>query len=84
MCGVSMVRPEGRTVVSGIWKNGPAAKAGIRVGDAILELDGRSANTYERWEIRDLLRSGHGRQIAMTIQRAGRIKKVVVTLERQL
>ena len=84
MCGVSLVRSEGRTVVSGIWRKGPAAKAGIRVGDAILELDGQSANAFERWQIRDLLRSSHGKQIAMTIQRGSRIKNMVVTLERQL
>lgn len=54
------------------------------VGDIILKLDGQDVNTYERWEIRDLLRSGHGKEIAMTIQRAGEIKNVVVILERQL
>jgi hypothetical protein len=35
-------------------------------------------------EIYDLPRSGHGKEITMLIQRGGRIRLVVVTLETQL
>jgi hypothetical protein len=84
MCGVSIVRSEGRTVVSEVYKNEPAAKSGIQVGDVILKLNGQDVNTYERWEIRDLLRSGHGKEITMTIQRGGEVKDVKVVLERQV
>jgi hypothetical protein len=84
MCGVSLARSEGHTVVSAVYKGEPAAKAGIRVGDVILTLQGRNVATYERWEIRDLLRSGHGKKVTMTIQHGRRIRDVVVVLERQL
>jgi predicted aspartyl protease len=84
MCGVSLTRPEGRTIVSAVYKGEPAAKAGIRVGDVILKLQGQDVNTYETWEIRDVLRSGHGKEITMTIQRGGKTKDVVVVLERQI
>lgn len=84
MCGVDLVRSEGRTVVSAVYKGRPAAKAGIQAGDIILKLDGRDVNTYEMWEIRDLLRSAHGKEITMTIQRGGEIRDVQVVLERQV
>ncbi len=84
MCGVSLDRSDGRTVVSAIYKGQPAAKAGIKAGDTILKLDGRDVSTYEMWEIRDLLRSGHGKEITMRIQRGSRIKDVKVVLERQV
>jgi len=84
MCGVSLSRYEGRTVVSAVYKGQPAARAGIRVGDVILAIQGRDVATYGRWEIRDLLRSGHGKEITMIIQRGGRTMKVVVILERQI
>jgi len=84
MCGVSLTRPEGRTVVSAVYKGEPAAKAGIKVADVLLKLQGRDASTYQMWEIRDLLRSGPGKEITVTIQRGDEIKDVVVVLERQL
>jgi hypothetical protein len=84
MCGVSIVRSEGRTVVSEVYKNEAAAKAGIQVGDVILKLNGQDVNAYERWEIRDLMRSGHGKEITITIQRGDEMKDVKVVLERQL
>ncbi len=84
MCGVGLERSAGRTVVAMIYKGQPAAKAGIKAGDVILKLDGRDVNTYEIWEIRDLMRSGHGKEIIMTIQRGDKIEDVKVVLERQV
>ena len=84
MCGVGIVRREGRIVVSDVYKNEPAAKAGVRTGDVIVKLNGRDASTYERWQIRDLMRSGHGKEITITVQRDSEIKDVKVVLERQL
>jgi predicted metalloprotease with PDZ domain len=84
MCGVSLVHSEGQVILTGVDKDRPAAKAGIKVGDIILKLQGRDANTYQMWEIRDLLRSGPGKEIAMTLQRGKKTKDVVVALERQI
>jgi hypothetical protein len=84
MCGVSLVRSEGHVVVTGVDEGRPAARAGLKVGDVILRLQDRDASTYQMWEIRDLLRSGPGKEITMTIQRGRKIKDVVVVLERQI
>jgi hypothetical protein len=84
MCGVSLERRAGHTVVTGVYKRRPAARAGIKVGDVILRLQGRDANTYPMWEIRDLLRSGHGKGITMVVQRGRNIKEVAVVLEREI
>jgi hypothetical protein len=84
MCGVSLERSEGQLVVMGVYEGCPAAKAGIRVGDVILKLQGRDASVYEMWEIRDLLRSGPGKEVAMTLQRGKKTLDVVVVLERQI
>ncbi len=84
MCGVGVIRSEGRTVVHAVYEGEPAAKAGIKAGDVILKLQGKEVSTYAIWEIRDLLRSGHGKEISMTIQRGHETKEVVVVLERSL
>lgn len=84
MCGVSLERRAGRVVVTGVYKHRPAARAGIRVGDVILKLQGRDASTYPMWEIRDLLRSGPGKEITMAIQRGKKVLEVAVVLEREI
>ncbi|HEU4333594.1 MAG TPA: S1C family serine protease, partial [Candidatus Eisenbacteria bacterium] len=51
-----------------IWSNSPAEKAGIRVGDRILAMEGREMTQPE--EITSLVRSMHpGDEIALTILR---------------
>lgn len=84
MCSVSLMWRDERLVVMGVYERCPAAKAGIRVGDVILKLQGRDASTYAMWEIRDLLRSGRGKEVTMTIQHGRRVKDLVVVLERQV
>ncbi|MBN1360749.1 MAG: PDZ domain-containing protein [Sedimentisphaerales bacterium] len=84
MCGVSLIRSEAKTVVHRVWEGEPAAKAGIKAGDVILKLQGRDANTYTMWEIGQLCRSGHGKEITLTIQHGSEVRDVVVVLERQI
>ncbi len=84
MSGVSLVRSEGRTVVYAVYEGQPAAKAGIKVGDVLLKLQGRDTSTHAMWEIRDLLRSGDGKEITVTIQRGDQVMDVAVVLERQI
>ncbi len=84
MCGVSLFRAEGRTMVHTVYEGEPADKAGLRTGDVILTIQGRGANTYAMWELRELFRSGHGKEIPLTIQRGSDIKALTIVLERQL
>ncbi len=84
MCGVSLVRPDGQTVVYAVYEGCPAAKAGIKAGDVILKLQGRDAATYRMWEIRELFRSGDGKEITLTIRRAGETIDVSLRLERSV
>jgi C-terminal processing protease CtpA/Prc len=67
-----------------VYEGEPAAKAGIKAGDVILRLQGRDAGTYPIWDIRDLLRSGNGKAITMTIQRSNDVMDITVVLERQI
>lgn len=84
MCGLMLTRSDGRTVVYTVYDGEPAAKAGIEAGDVILKLQGKDANTFTMWQIGQLLRSGHGKEIALTIQRGEEVRDIAVVLERQI
>jgi regulator of sigma E protease len=48
----------------------PAAAAGLRAGDRIVAVDGRSAGTFA--DVSRLIRSSHGRRVTLTVLRDGR------------
>jgi hypothetical protein len=71
MSGLRLLRYADSTVVysSGQEYGRPAAQAGLEAGDVILEINGTDAHAYEMWQIHELLRSGDGERITMTVRR---------------
>ena len=82
--GVSVVITNGTPVIAGgISESMPAFKAGLRLGDKILSVDGKSTDNLELPEVVNLLRGGAGTKVTLTILTpAGERKKV--TLKRAI
>jgi C-terminal processing protease CtpA/Prc len=66
--GVEYWRYDAVPAIGGLDPDGPAAKSGLRIGDMVLEIDGRSV-LEEEGALR-LLNSGKERSLRLTIQRA--------------
>jgi hypothetical protein len=62
----------------------PAESAGVRAGDALLALDGRSTAEMSLAAVRLLLRSESGRIVRLTFARDGATREVAVTLRRDV
>jgi len=58
------------TEVAQVEANTPAAAAGLRVGDRIVAVDGRSTRTFT--QISTLVRGSRGRPVTVTVYRDGR------------
>jgi len=58
-----------RPVVGGFTANSPAEIAGLKVGDLLLEIDGKPVGDFSR--IRDLIGSRAGQPVAVKYERAG-------------
>ncbi|MGH9740655.1 MAG: S41 family peptidase [Candidatus Acidiferrales bacterium] len=83
--GVGMVIEQGangQTMVQVPFVNSPAYKAGIRPGDAILKVDGKSCAGLNTSEVANLLRGAKGTPVTITLGREGWAKPIEVTVTR--
>jgi carboxyl-terminal processing protease len=64
------------------FKDTPAAQAGLRYGDQIIAVDGKSTETWNSDQVRDNLRGELGTEVKVTVKRSSAPEPVTVTLER--
>lgn len=70
------------TVIAEPYDNMPAAKAGLRCGDAILTIDGIDVRGMSTDSVSNLLRGEPGTKLKLEIERPGVKKPLIVNVER--
>ncbi len=73
------VAPTGAVKVSCVVPNGPAASAGLKAGDVITSLNGKSVTNYDSLTSA-VLAAKPGEKVAITVTRDGSTKNLSVTL----
>ena len=71
-----------RVIVMDTFDDSPAQKAGIRPGDAILTIDGKSAEGMDSLAVSNLLKGAKGTRVTVTMQREGQDKPMVFAVTR--
>lgn len=72
----------GRVYIIEPYEDTPAVRAGLRYGDQIFEVDGKSAENWNSDEVRDHLRGPQGTKVKVTVKRAGSPQPLTFTIER--
>ena len=70
-------------VVYSVFESGPAEGAGIKAGDKIIKIDGKSTKGWKIEEIVSNLRGQEGAQVVLTIERGDSKKPLEATVTRE-
>ncbi len=71
-------------IVGTIIPGGPAEKAGVQAGDAILQIEDKDTRAMEMWEAAKLLISTQEKEVRMMIEREGRVFELSFVLQKGL
>lgn len=78
--GLALFRPP--ALLSAVQENGPAAKAGLMVGDVVMAVDGREIKDGQ--ELADTVGRAAGQSLRLTVRRADETRELLVTPETKL
>jgi carboxyl-terminal processing protease len=80
--GMTVAPRGGKTIVIAPFEGSPAYKAGIRPGDAILEVNDKRTDGLTTTEVADLLKGPRGTQVQVVIAREGVEKPIPFNIVR--
>ena len=69
--GVTINRRNDKTCVLGVVKGMPAERAGLKYGDIIVEVDGKSAQGWSQQEVLNHVRGERGTDVEIGVERVG-------------
>ena len=80
----SLIRRSGDyTMIAEPYEDFPAAKAGLKAGDILLEINGKSTKGLEISDISELLKGEPGTELTLKIRRKGKEQPMSFTLKRK-
>ncbi len=82
MSGLHLLWQDGRVVIFAVDVGSPAESAGLKAGDQIMSVSGKSSDQLRMEQIRSVFQAGDGKKIDVTIKRAGKEFPVKITLKR--
>jgi len=80
--GMTVAPRNGKTIVVAPFGGSPAYKAGLRAGDAILDVNDKKTDNLSTPEVADLLKGPRGTHVQVTVARAGVDKPITFDIVR--
>src|SRR6266404_1142922 len=80
--GVQILRHDDGVYVQSVVEGTPAARAGLRFGDRIVEVDGKDARDWSNDEVSKNVRGERGKDVRLKVERAGEEAAVNVKIVR--
>src|SRR5438094_914446 len=70
--GVQILRHDDGVYIQSVVEGTPAARAGLRYGDRIVEVDGKDAREWSSEEVSKNVRGERGKEVLLKVERAGK------------
>src|SRR5258707_2657828 len=70
--GVQILRHDDGVYIQSVVEGTPAARAGLRYGDRIVEVDGKDAREWSSDEVSKNVRGERGKEVSLKVERAGK------------
>ena len=80
--GMQVVGRNGKTIVVAPFVGSPAYKAGLRPGDVIIEVNGKSTDGLDSTKVADMLKGPKGTPVQIKVSREGADQPVVFNIVR--
>ncbi len=80
--GALFRKVDGKIMITEPWEGQPAQKAGLKAGDVITAVDGKSTAGRSTEDVIDILKGYPGTEVFLTVQRFGENKQRKITLVR--
>src|SRR6267154_12917 len=80
--GVQILRHDDGVYIQSVVERTPAARAGLRYGDRIVEVDGKDARDWSSDEVSKNVRGERGKEVRLKVERAGEEAAVNVKIVR--
>ena len=81
--GMQVGARSGKTVVMAPFPGWPAYKAGLRPGDVILKVNGKSTDNLNTTEVADMLKGPRNTQVSIVVSREGTADPISFTVTRE-
>ena len=78
--GLTLLKEHGIAYVVAVEKGSPAGEAGVKPGDIVAEMSGRSTRLMPLWEMQEVLAGKSGTQVKMELIRVGEPVQASFTL----
>ncbi len=80
---ITFYKPKNRVAIAEPFENTPAAKAGLKAGDVILEINGKDTEGKKNDEVSNMLRGEIGTSFLMKVERRGEKKPLQFKITRE-
>lgn len=82
--GATLTMYKNTPIISDIYEDSPAAKAGLQIGDILIAANGENLKNKTSMDISKNLRGNPSSTVQLTVQRAGQNKPINLTITRQV
>lgn len=82
--GAYVQNRDGRKQVILVYEGSPAEKAGLKIGDEILKIDGLDITGNTKYDLEKLLKGQTGTTVRLTVRRYGQTKSEDLTVSRDI